>query len=299
MPMNDNPPVPQREEWPLPAALIASLAVSATVGLAMVAYVLSVAGGGIRGRLIAVLPIYFIAAFFTSLLVFWTLRACVAWISGEFGDGRLGAREHGVVALLTFLLVSLLHYAQGTDMQRRLHEWNSVSAQAGSCPERMDCLAPRSAGELEGADVQERLRMAERGRLTAETFALFMRDADPRVRATLARRADMPEELLERLAGDRAAEVRVAVAQSPRTGDDAMNRLAFDREESVRLALAHNRNAPPTALDVLAGNPAGDLREAVAMHPNASEPVLRRLLSGRADRAEQVAQERLRSGKFR
>jgi hypothetical protein len=67
----------------------------------------------------------------------------------------------------------------------------------------------------------------------------------------------------------------------------------------VRLALASNRNASPTALDALAGNTSPLLREAVANHPNASEPVLRRLLTGRADRAEQVAQERLRSGKVR
>lgn len=297
--MNSTPPKPQRDDWPRSATIITSLAVSATVGLAMLAYVLSTAGGSIHGQLANLLPVFFFAAFASTLIVFWVLHSLVAWLAREFGSGRNGAHEHGIAVLLTFLVVSAFHYAQGVGMRQLLHERDARSVEADSCPERTECLPPRSAGELAAADAQERLRMAERGRLTAETFALLMRDADPRVRATLARRADLPVELLGRLAGDRVAEVREAVALSPRTDDEAMNRLAFDREESVRLALARNRNAPPTALDALAGNPSGALRELVANHPNASEPVLRRLLTGRGDRAEQVAEERLRGGKVR
>lgn len=300
--MNGNqlpPKIPQRVAWPLSATIITSLAVSATVGLAMLAYVFSSSGGTIHGQLANLLFVFFFAAFASALIVFWTLHAIVVRIARQFGDGRIGAREHGIAVLLTFLAAGAFHYEQGLGMQQMLQARGASSAQASSCPERMECLPPRPADELAGADAQERLRAAERGRLSAETFALLMRDADPRVRSTLARRADLPVELLDRLAGDKAAEVRAAVALSPRTGDEAMNRLAFDREESVRLALASNRNAPPTALDALAGNPSPILREAVANHPNASEPVLRRLLTGRADRAEQVAQERLRSGKVR
>lgn len=294
---NDQPP--QREAWPLSATVITSLAVSATVGLAMVAYVFAVAGGSVHGRLAALLPIFFFAAFATAIIIFWAVYFIVAWLAREFGGGQVGTREHGIAVLLTFLAVSAFHYMQGLGMQQLLHERESPSVRAGSCPERMECLPLRSADELAGADAQERMRIAERGRLDAETFALLMRDPDPRVRATLARRADLPVELLDRLAGDRVAEVREAVAESPRTGDDAMNRLAFDREESVRLALARNRNAPPTALDALAGSPSNVIRELVAAHPNASEPVLRRLLNGSSDRAEQLSRERLRSRKVR
>lgn len=290
---------PPREGWPRAATVITSLAVATTVGLAMVIYVLSVAGGAVRGRLVALLPVYFIAAFFSTLVVFWALHAIIAWFRTEFGDGTMGAREHGFAVILTFLAVSVVHYVQGQDMQRLLQERGGAAAQAGSCPERVECLPPRSADALSALTGEERRRMAERGRLTAEGFALLMRDADPQVRALLAGRGDLPEELLERLAGDRAAAVREGAAASPRMADQALNRLAFDREESVRLAVARNRNAPPTALDALAGSPSSAIRELVAGHPNASEPVLQRLLTGRTDRAEQVAQERLRSGKVR
>lgn len=290
---------PQREAWPLSATVITSLAVSATVGLAMVVYVFAVAGGSVHGRLVALLPIFFFAAFATAIIVFWAAYFIVARIAREFGGGQIGAREHGIAVLLTFLAVSALHYMQGVGMRQLLHERESPSVQAGSCPERTECLPLRPADELTGADARERMLMAERGRLSAATFALLMRDADPRVRATLARRADLPVELLDRMAGDRAAEVREAVAESPRAGDDAMNRLAFDPEESVRLALARNRNAPPTALDALAGSPSSAIRDLVAAHPNASEPVLRRLLNGSSDPAEQMAKERLRAGKVR
>jgi hypothetical protein len=75
-----------------------------------------------------------------------------------------------------------------------------------------------------------------------------------------------------------------------------LSRLAFDREERVRLAVARNRNAPPTALDVLASGSSAEIRLLVAGHPRASEPVLQRLLDESGDRAERIAQERLRGG---
>lgn len=298
--MNDAPPPcerPDSEAWPLSATLIASLAVAATVGVAMVAYVLAVAGGEIHGRLIAVLPVYFIAAFFSVLVVFWGLHALVAWIRRELGGG-MGAREHGIVAFATFLVVSLIHYAQGPAVQRLLEERGSEAVQAGSCPEGVECLPARAADELRGLPAAERGQVAGRGRLTAESFAALLHDPEPQVRTALAGRRDLPRELLERLAGDRAAEVREAAAGSPRLSDEALNRLAIDRDERVRLAVARNRHAPPTALDLLAGGPSGEVRALVAAHPNASEPVLQRLL-GREDRAAQMAAERLRRGKVR
>lgn len=296
VPMSDNPSTPPREEWPLSAAVITALAVSTTVGLALAVYVLATAGSDIRGPLLAVLPIYFIAAFFASLVVFWTLRAAAVWMSGVFGDGRLGTRGHGAVALLTFAVAGLLHYAQGAGLQRLLDGRAVAGGRAGSCPERMECLPLTSAEELADLDSAARLRAAERGRLSAATFALLMRDPDPRVRSALAHRSDLPVELLERLAGDRAAEVREAVAASPRLSDEAMNRLAVDPSENVRLTLARNRSTPPTALDMLAGSASGIIREEVASHPRASEPVLRRLIGGRSDRAERLARQRLGGG---
>lgn len=287
-------PVPQREAWPLSASIIASLAVAAVIGLANVIDVLGVAGGDIGGRLLAVLPIYFIAAFAMAQLVFWLLR----WIVGQAAG--LGTRQHGVVVVLTFLVAGLLHFAERTGVQRVLREQaDSPAARGGSCPPGMACTPLRSDDELKEADVATRRIVAERGLLAAEGFAQLLRDPDPGVRTTLARRADLPQELLERIAGDRHPDVRAAAAGSPRLSDEAMNSLAFDREERVRLALAHNRSAPPTALQMLASSASADIRLLVAEHPRASEPVLQRLLDDSADRAEQVARERLRGGKAR
>lgn len=287
-------PLPPGEVWPLSASIIVSLAVAAVIGLANVIGVLGVAGGDVGGRLLAVLPIYFIAAFAIAQVVFWLLR----WIVGR--AARLGTRQHGVVVVLTFLVAGLLHYAERTGVQRVLQEQtDSPAARGGSCPPGMACIPLRSDSELKQADAATRRTIAERGLLVAEGFAQLLRDPDPVVRAALARRADLPQELLERIAGDRHADVREAAAASPRLSDQAMNRLAFDREERVRLAVARNRNAPPTALQILASSASADIRLLVAEHPRASEPVLQRLLDGSADRAEQVARERLRGGKAR
>lgn len=286
------PPPPDREKsaLPLSASIVVSLAVAATIGFADVVFVLSVAGGGIGGRLLAVLPIYFIAAFAAAQLAFWLLRAAL----GAFL--LLDLRAHAVLAGLTFLAAGLLHYADSLGVQRILQEQGAAIAQGGSCPPGLACTPLRPAAELREADAGVRLAAAERGTLDAEGFVLLMRDADAPVRAALARRADLPQELLERMAGDRHPAVREAAAESPRQDDEALSRLAFDREENVRLAVARNRNAPPTALDILASGTSAEIRLLVAEHPRASEPVLRRLLDGSNDRAERVARERLRSG---
>ena len=292
---------PPSEAWPLSASIVASLAVSAVIGLANVIHVLGLTGGSIGGRLLAVMPIYFLAAFAGAQFAFWLLRALVAQAVGVFkGQSEkveLGAREHGVVVLLTFVAAGLFQYAESTGVQRVLQEQAaSPAAQAGSCPPDMACTPLRPADEVEDADAATRRAVAARGLLTAEGFALLLRDPDPAVRATLARRADLPDELLERMAGDRHPAVRAAVASALRLSDEALSRLAFDREESVRLAVARNRNAPPTALEVLAANRSAEIRLLVADHPRASEPVLMRLLNGSEDRAEQVARMRLPGG---
>ncbi|MCK6383804.1 MAG: hypothetical protein L6Q52_05610 [Rhodocyclaceae bacterium] len=281
------PPPPRRNSsaLPLSASIVVSLAVGAAIGLADVAYVLGVAGGDIGGRLLAVLPIYFIAAFAAAQLVFWLLRAVV----GTFLP--LDMRSHAVLAGLTFLLAGILHLAESTGVQRMLHE-RAVAA-ASSCPQGVACAPLPDAGALADAGPAARRDAAERGLLNAGLFALLLRDTDPVVRATLARRADLPEELLERLSGDRHPAVRAAAAESPRLSDAALTRLAFDREETVRLTVARNRHAPPTALDILASLDDATLRRLVAEHPRASEPVLARLLDGSGDRAERIAKERL------
>jgi hypothetical protein len=285
-------PDSKRDAWPLSASIIASLAVAATIGLANVVLVLAVAGGEIGGRLLAVLPIYFIAAFAAAQLVFWLLRGSVGRLLG------LGTNAHAVVAGLTFLAAALMHYAESSGVQRILLEQAaSPEAQAGSCPPGVACTPLRPADELREADGASRRAAAERAALNAEGFALLLRDSDPAVRAALARRADLPQELLERMAGDRHPAVREAAAESLRQSDEALSRLAFDREEHVRLAVARNRNAPPTALDVLASSGSAEIRLLVAGHPRASEPVLQRLLDGSGDRAEQLAKERLRGGR--
>ncbi|MBK6631820.1 MAG: hypothetical protein IPG33_12825 [Betaproteobacteria bacterium] len=297
--MEGKPPL--SDAWPLSVSIIASLAVSAVIGLANVVHVLGLTGGSIGGRLLAVLPIYFLAAFVVAQLVFWLMRGLVGLVAGQFSASTdaagLGARGHGVVVLLTFAAAGLLQYAETTGVQRVLQEQAaSPAAHGGSCPPGMACTPLRSADELNEADAATRRAAAERGLLTAEGFALLLRDPDPAVRATLARRADLPQELLERMAGDRHPAVREAVAGVLRLSDEALSRLAFDREERVRLAVARNRNAPPTALEVLASSSSAEIRLLVAEHPRASDPVLLRLLHGNADRAEQVARERLPGG---
>lgn len=282
-------PARAQDALPLSASIIVSLAVAATIGLADVVYVLGVAGGEVGGRLLAVMPIYFIAAFAAAQLAFWLLRALVKAVM------PLDLRGHAVATGLTFLLAGVLHYAESSGVQRMLQD--QAAAPATSCPPKLDCLPLRPAGEMRDVDAAGRRAAAERGLLNAELFALFMHDPDPGVRAALARRADLPQELLERMSGDRDPAVREAAAESLRQGDDALNRLAFDREERVRLAVARNRNAPPTALDVLASGKSAEIRLLVAGHPRASEPVLRRLLNESGDRAERLAMERLRSGK--
>ncbi len=285
-------PPPQREAWPLSDSIIASLAVAAVIGLANVIDVLGVAGGDIGGRLLAVLPIYFIAAFAVAQLVFWPLR----WLVGQAVG--LGTPQHGVVVALTFLAAALLHYAESAGVQQVLREQaDSPAAHGGSCPPGVACTPLRSEDELKQADAASRRAAAERSLLAADGFAQLLRDPDPGVRAALARRADLPQELLERMAGDRHPDVREAAAGSPRLGDEAMNRLAFDREARVRLAVARNRNAPPTALQVLASSASADVRLLVAGHPRASEPVLQRLLNESGDQAERLAKERLRGGR--
>lgn len=282
------PPSRQPDAWPLSASIIASLAVAAVIGLANVANVLAVAGGEIGGRLLAVLPIYFIAAFAGAQLAFWLLRRLVGQVMA------LGTNAHAVVAGLTFLAAGLLHYAESSGVQRILQEQaGSAAARGGSCPPGVACAPLRTADELQETDAAARRVAAERGLLAADGFALLVRDPDPGVRAALARRADLPQELLERMAGDRHPDVREAAAESPRQSDEALSRLAFDREQRVRLAVARNRNAPPTALEVLASSASAEIRLLVAEHPRASEPVLQRLLNDRGDRAEQVARGRL------
>ncbi len=280
------PPDRAPDTLPLSASIVVSLAVAATIGLADVIYVLSVAGGDPGARLFAVLPIYFIAAFAAAQFAFWLLRAALGAVM------RLDMRGHAVLTGLTFLLAGLLHYAESTGVQRLLQEQAALPA-GGSCPRGLDCSPLPAADELRQADAEARRAAAGRARLDAGLFALLLRDADAGVRATLARRADLPEELLERLAGDKHAVVREAVAESPRLSDEALTRLAFDREENVRLAVARNRSAPPTALDGLASSNSAQIRLLVAGHPRASEPVLLRLRDGSGDRAERIAQERL------
>jgi hypothetical protein len=270
---------------PLSASIAVSIAVAATVGLADVVYVLSVAGGDIGARLLAVLPIYFIAAFAAAQLVFWIARALVGLVVS------LDMRGHAVATGLTFLAAGLLHYAESTGVQRMLQQ--QAAAPEASCPPGVACAPLPDAAALAGADPAARRVAAERGLLNAELFALLMRDPDPEVRATLARRADLPEELLERLSGDRHPAVRAAVAESPRLSDAALTWLAFDREPAVRRAVARNRHAPPTALDILASNKDADIRVIVAEHPRASEPVWQRLQDGSGDAAEQIATGRL------
>jgi hypothetical protein len=283
---------PAKPPLPLSASIVVSLAVAATVGLANVVLVLDLAGGDIGGRLLAVLPIYFIAAFAAAQLAFWLLRASVGRLLG------LGTNAHAVVAGLTFLAAALMHYVESSGVQRILQEQaDSPAAREGSCPPGAACTPLRPAEELREADAAARRAAAERAALNAEGFALLLRDPDPEVRAALARRADLPQELLERMAGDRHPAVREAAAESPRQSDEALSRLAFDREVRVRLAVARNRNAPPTALDVLASGSAAEIRMLVAAHPRASQPVLQRLLDGSGDRAERLAQERLRGGR--
>ncbi len=279
---------PDKPALPLSASIVVSLAVAATIGLADVAYVLSVAGGEVGARLIAVLPIFFLAAFAVAQIAFWALRAAVGALM------PLDMRGHAVSTGLTFLLAGILHYAESSGVQRLLQE--RAAAATASCPQGMACLPLAGADALRGADVAARRAAAERGLLDAALFAQIMRDPDAGVRATLARRADLPQELLERMAGDRDPRVRAAAAASPRLSDATFNTLAIDRDEGVRLAVARNRSTPPTALAILAAMRSPELRELVAAHPRASEPVLARLFDGSGDSAERMARQRLGSG---
>ncbi|HMM54997.1 MAG TPA: hypothetical protein PKC23_08275 [Candidatus Desulfobacillus sp.] len=283
-------PAPRRGVLPLRDSIVISLALAATVGLTEIAYVLTLAGGDFGGRLLAVLPIYFLAAASAALMLFWLLRAVLGRVL------LLDMPAHAVLALLTFLAVGLLHLMLSRGMQGVMEEKAQAAAQGGSCPQGLNCLPLRPAQDVRRADAGERRATAERGRLDAEGFALLMRDPDEAVRAALARRADLPQELLQRMAGDPSSLVRVAAAESPRQSDDALSRLAIDRDEGVRLAVAKNRDAPPTALDLLASGLSPRIRLLVAGHPRASEPVLRRLLNGSGDPAEALARQRLASG---
>jgi len=287
-------PSAQPSALPLSASIAVSLAVAATIGIADVIYVLSVAGGGIGGRLLAVLPIYFIAAFAIAQFVFWLLHTVVGRVL------LLDMRGHAIVTLLTFLAAGLLHhYIESAGVERILQEQAaSPAAREGSCPPGLTCAPLQQADALREADVSTRLIAAERGTLNAEGFSLLLRDPDPAVRAALARRADLPQEWLERMAGDRHPVVREAAAESLRQSDEALSQLAFDREARVRFAVARNPGAPPTALDLLASTRDPEIRLLVAKHPRASEPVLQRLLNGSGDQAEQIAQERLRGGRM-
>lgn len=295
------PSPPAESAWPFAASLIASLAVAATIGLANVLYLLSVAGGSsIGGRLLAVLPIVFIATFVVAGALFWLLRWAVGRIAAAAGAGGLGTRGHGSVVLLTFLVAGLLHYAESAGMHRALlQRAGTPERPGGSCPAAMACTPLRSAAELQAGTAEARRAVAESGLLTAELFALLMRDADAAVRAALARRADLPAELLERLVGDRRAEVRAATAASLRLSDEDYSRLAFDRDERVRTVVAGNRNAPPSALEILASGSSAEIRLLVAGHPRAGAAALQRLLDQSGDRAEKLAQERLRGGRLR
>lgn len=276
---------------PLSASIMVSLALAATVGLAEVAYVLSLAGARIGGLLLAVLPVFFIAAFTIAQLVFWLLRSLI----GRFI--LLDLRAHAVLSALTFLFIGWLHATENAGVQRVLQERVAAGvARTGSCPAQLDCLPLRPAADWRDAPLAQREERATRGTLDAEGFSVLMRDPQASVRAALARRADLPQELLERMAGDPDPRVRETVAASPRLSDDALNRLAFERNETVRLAVARNHNAPPTALDILASTHSAPIRLLVARHPRASEPVLRRLLDGSGDEAEQIAKARLRNG---
>jgi hypothetical protein len=128
--------------WPLASSLIVSLAVAATIGLADVVYVLDVAGGDIGGRLLAVLPIYFIAAFIAAQLAFWLLRASVRRLLSASARNA-----HAVVAGLTFLAAALLHYAESSGVQRVLQEQaDSPAAHGGSCPPGVACTALPAGG---------------------------------------------------------------------------------------------------------------------------------------------------------
>lgn len=250
------------ESWPRSATIIAGLAVSATVGLAMVAYVLAVSGGETSGRLIAVMPIYFIATFALVFGAFWAIYSAVAWYKRSFGDGVLGTREHAAAVLLTFVLVSVLQMSQANGI-RQMQE-------AAPSPPAFGI----SAAQLRDATPHERLVAAQSAALHPDAFTVLMRDPDPQVRLALTARADVPGELLDFLAADRVPEVRRQVAASPKAADEILRRLAYDREESVRLAVAGNPTVLAGVLEILAeSTPA--VRAAVAQNPRTPRETLR------------------------
>lgn len=283
--MVDSEPSPRPprdgESWPFSATLITSLAVAATVGAAMVIHVLLVAGGEVRTRLVAVLPIYFIATFALVFAAFWGIRALVVWAKQRFGDGVMGAREHGIAVLLTFVLVSLVQYSQGEGLRELYRAGGAAGVDTGL-----------SAGELRDMDPDARLRAADSSALRPDAYAVLLRDRDLRVRLALTRRPELPAQLLDLLADDPAAAIRAAVAESPKTDDVTLRRLAYDREERVRLAVARNRDAGSGVLDVLAGGTA-PVRAAVAANPRTARETLVLLARDEDPAVARVAQARL------
>lgn len=274
------------ESWPRSATVIAGLAVSTTVGLAMVAYVLAVSGGETSVRLIAVMPIYFIATFALVFGAFWAIYSGIAWYKRSFGDGVLGTREHAAAVLFTFVLVSVLQMSQANGI-REMQQAVPPSPAFGI-----------SAAQLRNATPHERLVAAQSAALHPDAFPVLMRDPDPQVRLALTARADVPGDLLDFLAADRVAEVRRQVAASPKAADEVLRRLAYDREESVRLAVAGNSEILEGVLEILAeSTPA--VRAAVALNPRTAPETLLRLAQDADPRVADSAAARLKRGTSR
>lgn len=251
----------------------------------MAVYGLVSAGGEVGPRLLAVLPIYFVAALGLGFLVFWGVFGAVAWYKEQFADGVLGSREHAVAVLLTFVVVGLLQLGQGAAVQ-------SIEATRPTAVE-----GGVSAARLRAAPPEERLAAAQGGLLRPDAYVVLMRDPDVRVRVALAQRADLPAELMEYLADDRVPRVRAVVAASPKTDDATLRRLAFDQEEEVRLAVAGNATAAPGVLEILATSTRA-VRAAVAANPRTGRDVLL-LLAGDEDAAVAAAAQRNLAGQGR
>ncbi|MEW5890922.1 MAG: hypothetical protein AB1768_18215 [Pseudomonadota bacterium] len=284
--MIDSQPSPHDgDNWPRAATRLTALAVAATIGAAMVVYVLTSAGGAVGTRLLVVLPIYFVAAFALGFMVFWGVFSAVAWYKERFADGVVGSREHAAAVLLTFVAVSLLQLSQGAALQSI--EATRPAAVEGGVP----------AAQLRAAPPDERLVAAQGAALRPDAYAVLMRDPDLRVRLALAQRPDLPAELMEFLADDRAPQVRAVVAASPKTDDATLRRLAYDREEDVRLAVAGNATAAPGVLEILATSTAA-VRAAVAANPRTGREVLL-LLAGDEDAAVATAALRHLAGEGR
>ncbi|MFZ5509030.1 MAG: hypothetical protein ACOZCP_03135 [Pseudomonadota bacterium] len=279
--MVDSQPSPRNgDSWPRAATRLAALAVAATIGAAMVVYVLVSAGGAVGTRLLAVLPIYFVAAFALGFLVFWGVFGAVAWYKERFADGILGRREHATAVLLTFVVVSLLQLSQGAALQG-LGETPPAASEGGV-----------SAARLRAAPPDERLAAAQGAALRPDAYAVLMRDPDLRVRLALAQRADLPAELMEYLADDRAPQVRTVVAASPKTDDATLRRLAYDRDEGVRLAVAANETAAAGVLQILAESTTA-VRAALARNPRTPREILQVLAQDSEPAVAQAARARL------